>query len=154
MLISNSFALYDNSTMDSDYDRENSGIDPVPWLDIDSIVVDESDLKTGEHWRKLHLVVTHVESGRVFSSLDDPATPNSSICDSPLRTPPPRNTPATHTIASWLGGYHSSTTSSTSGYAGGHAAHLGQQDEDSSLSNLSAALSAASKDKDCTLKES
>jgi hypothetical protein len=62
MLISNSFSIYDSGAFEEG--------DCSPWLDIDSIVVDESDLCTGQHWRKLHLVVRHVDSGKVFSSLD------------------------------------------------------------------------------------
>eukprot|EP00981_Chlorochromonas_danica_P002853 scaffold562_cov190-Ochromonas_danica.AAC.3 len=72
VLISNSFAIYDSSAMEEESFEDSFGCqEPQPWLDIDSIVVDESDLKTGEHWRKLHLVVTQCETGKVFSSVDD-----------------------------------------------------------------------------------
>jgi hypothetical protein len=41
---------------------------PQPWLDVESVVVDESNFKTGRHWRRLHLLVTCPATGQTFSS--------------------------------------------------------------------------------------
>lgn len=48
--IRNSFAIYDESVMD-----ELTGVekdDPPPWLDIDAVVIDESNFKTGQNFRR------------------------------------------------------------------------------------------------------
>jgi hypothetical protein len=68
MLVSNSFSIYDSSAME---DSADLNVSPLPWLEVDSVVVDESDLLTKQHWRKLHLLVTHTATGRCFTSSDD-----------------------------------------------------------------------------------
>ncbi len=42
--------------------------EPKPWLDIEAIVMDESNFHTGEHWRKLNIMVTCVDTGVTYSS--------------------------------------------------------------------------------------
>lgn len=91
--VSNSFAIYDVSAMDllgetddffSEQDdaavedspavnnfargRSPSTLAPLPWLDVESVVIDESNFRTGRHWRRLHLLVTCPATGQVFSS--------------------------------------------------------------------------------------
>lgn len=53
--IRNAFAIYDIAAMDEI--TGDSSVDPQPWLDIEAIVIDESNFKTGENWRRLQLMV-------------------------------------------------------------------------------------------------
>lgn len=91
--VSNSFAIYDVAAMDllgetddffSEQDdvpaedgssannvareRSPSTLAPLPWLDVESVVIDESNFRTGRHWRRLHLLVSCPATGQVFSS--------------------------------------------------------------------------------------
>mmetsp|Transcript_24387 Transcript_24387/g.26660 ORF Transcript_24387/g.26660 Transcript_24387/m.26660 type:complete len:372 (+) Transcript_24387:101-1216(+) len=66
--VSNSFAIFDVESVD-----EITGIeaeDPQPWLDVESVVVDETNFREGVHWRKLHLIVTNPETGVTYTSND------------------------------------------------------------------------------------
>lgn len=53
--IRNFFAVYDVSAMDNITGVEAN--DPPPWLDIEATVIDESNFKTGENWRRMQLRV-------------------------------------------------------------------------------------------------
>lgn len=85
--VSNSFAIYDVSAMDLLGDLDDSSLSNLnehgsyttassssssaivrPWLDVESVVVDESNFLTGRHWRKLHLLITVPETGATYSS--------------------------------------------------------------------------------------
>jgi hypothetical protein len=65
----NSFAIYDVSAIE-----EITGVaseDPDPWLEVEAVVVDESNFKTDQHWRKLQLIVTCPATGKVYTSSPD-----------------------------------------------------------------------------------
>lgn len=67
--VMNSFAIYDVSAIE-----QITGIaadDPPAWLEVEAIVVDESNFFTGKHWRKLQLVVTCQATGKVYTSSGD-----------------------------------------------------------------------------------
>lgn len=68
----NSFAVYDVSAIE-----EVTGVaadDPAPWLEVEAIVFDESNFKSGKHWRKLQLIVTCPETGQVYTSSSSTAS--------------------------------------------------------------------------------
>lgn len=56
----NSFTLFDMSSMDSAEQGDDSSM--VPWLEIDTIIIDETNLRTKERSRKMDIVVYHPES--------------------------------------------------------------------------------------------
>jgi len=60
--IRNSFAIYDTAIID-----EIAGLrgDPPAWLEVEAVVVDESNFSTQDHWRRLQLVVTDPKTGMV-----------------------------------------------------------------------------------------
>ena len=64
--VMNSFAVYDMSAIE-----QVTGVareDPPAWLEVEAVVVDESDFRTHRHWRKLQLIVTCPATGRVYTS--------------------------------------------------------------------------------------
>jgi hypothetical protein len=88
--VSNSFAIYDVACMDflgdtlnyGDQHRYNGGDnnsnnnnngmeEPKPWLEVETVVVDESNFFTGRNWRKLHIIVTCVDTGETYCSGTD-----------------------------------------------------------------------------------
>ena len=67
--VSNSFAVLDVHAMeDMAGDEEH---DPRPWLEVDAMVIDESDFRAHRHWRRLHLTVTCPETNVTYSSCED-----------------------------------------------------------------------------------
>lgn len=60
--ITNSFAIYDTAVID---DITGLKGDPPAWLEVEAMVVDESNFSTQEHWRRLQLVVTDPRTGMV-----------------------------------------------------------------------------------------
>jgi len=67
--VMNSFAIYDVAAIE-----EITGVasqDPDPWLEVEAIVVDESNFKTDRHWRKLQLIATCPATGKVYTSSHD-----------------------------------------------------------------------------------
>ena len=64
--VTNCFAIFDVESIDEIMGVESE--DPIPWLDIESVVIDESNFSAGTHWRKLHLIVTNPETGVTYSS--------------------------------------------------------------------------------------
>ncbi len=67
--VMNSFAIYDVAAIE-----EITGVasqDPDPWLEVEAIVVDESNFKTDKHWRKLQLIATCPATGKVYTSNHD-----------------------------------------------------------------------------------
>ena len=60
--IMNSFAIYDTAVID---DIAGLKGDPPAWLEVEAMVVDESNFSTQEHWRRLQLVVTDPRTGMV-----------------------------------------------------------------------------------------
>ncbi len=70
--VSNSFAIFDLDSVDEIMGDETQ--DPKPWLDVEAVVVDESNFRLAKHCRRLHLTVTCVETGVTYSSsyIDDP----------------------------------------------------------------------------------
>ena len=63
--VMNSFAIYDTVAIDS---ITGSQGDPPAWLEVEAVVVDESNFSTEEHWRRLQLVVTCPSTGKVSQS--------------------------------------------------------------------------------------
>lgn len=55
--VRNSFALYDNSTMDEMSGEEN--MEPPPWLIIDTVVIDESNFTLSTHSRNLMITINN-----------------------------------------------------------------------------------------------
>ena len=47
---------------------------PMPWLEVQTILIDESNFRTKEHWRRIQLIVTEVS---------EQAPPQSSGASSP-----------------------------------------------------------------------
>jgi hypothetical protein len=66
--VTNFFAIFDVESVD---EIMGTSEDPIPWLDIESVVIDETNFKEGSHWRKLHLIVTNPETGVTFSSSEN-----------------------------------------------------------------------------------
>jgi hypothetical protein len=64
--VSNSFAIFDVDSIDEIMGNEAE--DPIPWLEIETVVMDESNFKEGKHWRKLHLIVTDAHTGITYTS--------------------------------------------------------------------------------------
>lgn len=83
--VKNSFAVYDESAMDDTavVFRSSSGVSngssngggsgggsasgmggdnggPIPWLEVDTVLVDETNFETMQHWRRIQLIVTAV----------------------------------------------------------------------------------------------
>lgn len=67
--VMNSFAIYDVSAIEEITGVE--GQDPDPWLQVEAIVVDETNFRTDQHWRKLQLIATCPASGKVYTSTPD-----------------------------------------------------------------------------------
>jgi hypothetical protein len=66
--VSNCFAIFDVESIDEITGIESQ--DPKPWLIIESVVIDETNFYEGKHWRKLHLIVSHPETGITWTSND------------------------------------------------------------------------------------
>lgn len=67
--VSNSFAVFDVHAMEEISGDEER--DPRPWLEIDAMVIDESNFRAHRHWRRLHLTVTCPETNVTYSSCED-----------------------------------------------------------------------------------
>lgn len=59
--IINGFSVIDISSMEQ---QEENGEAVRPWLEIDTIITDESNLRTGEHNRSIQLIVFHPQMKR------------------------------------------------------------------------------------------
>lgn len=66
ILVQNSFALYDASSID--LITGNEVLDPTPWLEVEATVVDEVNYRTNEFERALQLLITCPETGAVYQS--------------------------------------------------------------------------------------
>lgn len=55
---------------------------PLPWLEVETILIDESNFRTKEHWRRIQLIVTEMVGQHPAA----PATPSSSY-SVPYRSP-------------------------------------------------------------------
>ncbi len=53
--IINTFAIYDVSTMDEI--TGDPALDPPAWLELEVVVIDESNFKTNENWRRMKVTV-------------------------------------------------------------------------------------------------
>jgi hypothetical protein len=93
--VKNFFSVYDISAMDelpSMPEAASPGMcggsaasltldQPLPWLEVETILIDESNFRTKEHWRRLQLIVTEMAG-------QHPATATSSSSYSvPYRSP-------------------------------------------------------------------
>jgi hypothetical protein len=70
--VMNAFAIYDVAAIE-----EITGVagqDPDPWLEVEAVVIDESNFSTNQHSRKLQLIVTCPASGKVYTSAPDPSS--------------------------------------------------------------------------------
>lgn len=68
MIYSQVYIIYLHTYKSYIYDiiLSSSGVvadDPDPWLEVEAVVVDESNFKTGRHWRRLQLVITCPATG-------------------------------------------------------------------------------------------
>lgn len=66
ILVQNSFAIYDSSSID--LFTGDSEIDPIPWLEVEATIVDEVNYRTNEQDRALQLLITCPETGAVYQS--------------------------------------------------------------------------------------
>eukprot|EP01034_Spumella_vulgaris_P025695 gene25695-32182_t len=65
--VQNSFAIYDTDSIDQI--TGNPKEDPTPWLEVEAVVVDESNFKTNEYDRSLQLLITCPDTGTVYQSV-------------------------------------------------------------------------------------
>eukprot|EP01038_Epipyxis_sp_PR26KG_P015973 gene15973-21679_t len=63
--VKNRFAIYDLAVIDEITGNEID--DPPAWLEIEAVVLDESNFKTREHWRILELVITNPLTQKVYN---------------------------------------------------------------------------------------
>lgn len=82
--VKNFFSVYDISAMDElsctpdPYPPANCGgsssmpsftlEQPLPWLEVETILIDESNFRTREHWRRIQLIVTQITGSTTPSS--------------------------------------------------------------------------------------
>ena len=81
--------------------------DPDPWLEVEAVVVDESNFLSGQHWRRLQLVVTCPATGKVYTSASPVAIATTSTRSSSSSSSPGNNN-------SRISGRYSSRTTSSS----------------------------------------
>ena len=102
--VKNCFSIHDVSVIE-----HLTGVaadDPDPWLEVEAVVVDESNFLSGQHWRRLQLVVTCPATGKVYSSSSPVTTTTRSSSSSSSCSPGNNN--------SRLSGRYSSRTTTSS----------------------------------------
>jgi len=81
--------------------------DPDPWLEVEAVVVDESNFLSGQHWRRLQLVVTCPATGKVYTSASPVAITTTTTSTRSSSSSPGNNN-------SRISGRYSSRTTSSS----------------------------------------
>lgn len=61
----NSFSIYDTTEIET---KTDLGLDPVPWLEIDTQIVDEYDFKSCQHSRQMKLIVYSPQKQKYYFS--------------------------------------------------------------------------------------
>jgi len=64
MEVHNFFAVYNTAAMD--LITGDSEKDPPPWLEVETIVIDESNFQTHEHTRVLRLIIFNPATGKYY----------------------------------------------------------------------------------------